>query len=343
MNYWPAEVCNLPECHEPLFDLIEELAQNGRRTAEINYGCRGWTAHHNTDLWRQSAPVGDFGQGDPVWALWPMAGAWLCQHLWEHYLFGGDERFLKEKAYPLMKGAALFCLDWLIPDPQGRLVTAPSTSPEHKFCVPGGGKAAVSAGATMDIALISELFANVIEAASRLGEDKELRTELAAARERLLPLGIDGEGRLKEWAHDLQEEDRHHRHFSHLVGVYPGKLSSARPRRRSLRLRRVRSMPGETRGRAGASPGRSPPGPALATAKGRFASLKTSFAWSIPIGRAAEAASTPTSSAPILHFKSTGISASPRALRRCSCNRTGGDPSLARVCQKGGRMEVSKV
>lgn len=224
MNYWLAEVCNLAECHEPLLDMIEELARTGRRTAHVNYGCRGWTAHHNTDLWRQSAPAGDYGHGDPVWVLWPMAGAWLSLHLWEHYLFNGDVAFLKERAYPVMKEAALFCLDWLVTDSDGFWVTAPSTSPEHKFLLPAGGKAAVSAGATMDIALISELFANVIEVASLLGVDEALRHELTERRKRLLPLGVDGEGRLKEWAHDFHEEDRGHRHLSHLVGVYPGKL-----------------------------------------------------------------------------------------------------------------------
>lgn len=225
MNYWPAEVCNLPECHEPLFDFIEELAENGRRTARVNYGCRGWTAHHNSDLWRQSAPVGNFGKEhwDPVWAIWPMAGPWLCQHLWEHYLFGGDEEFLRTRAYPIMRDAALFCLDWLIPDASGRLVTAPSTSPEHKFRLPGGGLAAVSAGATMDLVLIAELFESVIQAASILGQDGELQEELRRAKERLLPPGVDAEGRLKEWAHDFPEEDRHHRHFSHLVGLFPGR------------------------------------------------------------------------------------------------------------------------
>ena len=227
MNYWPAEVCNLPECHEPLFDLIEQLAANGRRTAQVNYRCRGWTAHHNTDLWCQSAPVGDYGHGDPVWALWPMAGAWLCQHLWEHYLFGGDLDFLRERAYPIMKDAALFCLDWLVPDGRGRLVTAPSTSPEHKFLLEDGRKAAVAKAATMDLALISELFAIVIEAASLLGVDEALRDELKGARERLYPFTIDGDGRLKEWAHDLPEEERHHRHLSHLVGLYPGALFTA--------------------------------------------------------------------------------------------------------------------
>jgi len=224
MNYWPAEVCHLPECHQPLFDLIEELAENGRRTAEIHYGCRGWTAHHNTDLWRQTAPAGDFGHGDPVWTIWPMAGAWLSQHLWEHFLFGGDLDFLRRRAYPLMKEAALFCLDWLVPDDRGYLVTAPSTSPEHKFRLDDGRLAAVTKAATMDLALISELFAIVIEASRLLGVDEELRGELESARRRLHPLTVDEEGRLKEWACDLPEEDRHHRHLSHLVGLYPGSL-----------------------------------------------------------------------------------------------------------------------
>ena len=168
MNYWPAESCALPECHEPLFDLVEELAENGRGTAQVNYGAAGWVAHHNTDLWRQSAPVGD-GNGDPVWANWPMGGAWLCQHLWEHYAFTGDEAYLRERAWPIMAGAARFCLDWLIEDEEGHLITAPSTSPEHMFYTPEGERAAVSAAATMDMAIIWDLFTNCIEAAQVLG------------------------------------------------------------------------------------------------------------------------------------------------------------------------------
>jgi alpha-L-fucosidase 2 len=148
MNYWPAESTNLAECHQPLFDFIADLSISGRRTAEVNYGCRGWTAHHNSDLWRQSAPVGNFGDGNPVWAFWPMAGPWLCQHLWEHYAFSLDETFLLDKAYPIMKEAALFCLDWLIEDGHGRLVTAPSTSPENEFTTPDGQRAAVSMAST---------------------------------------------------------------------------------------------------------------------------------------------------------------------------------------------------
>ncbi|GAE32817.1 putative large secreted protein [Halalkalibacter hemicellulosilyticusJCM 9152] len=120
MNYWPAETCNLEECHEPLFDLIEGISVSGRSTAETHYDCRGWTAHHNLDLWRKTTPA----KGSASWAFWPMAGAWLCRHLWDRYLFGRDEEFLATKAYPIMREAALFCLDWLIEDGEGHLVTS---------------------------------------------------------------------------------------------------------------------------------------------------------------------------------------------------------------------------
>ena len=129
MNYWPAEVANLPECHVPLFSLIESLAEKGHRTAEVNYGAHGWVAHHNTDIWAQTAPVGNYGSGDPMWANWEMGGAWLSTHLWEHYAFGQDKRFLRDQAWPLMTGAVAFCLDWLVEDGRGHLTTAPSTSP----------------------------------------------------------------------------------------------------------------------------------------------------------------------------------------------------------------------
>lgn len=138
MNYWPAEVCNLAELHEPFIGYIGSLAVNGRKTAEVNYGARGWVAHHNSDLWAQTGPAGAYGDGDPIWAFWPMGAVWLTQHLWEHYLFSGDEVFLRETAYPVMKDAALFCLDWLIKNEDGEWITAPSTSPEHKFNAGGG-------------------------------------------------------------------------------------------------------------------------------------------------------------------------------------------------------------
>jgi alpha-L-fucosidase 2 len=247
MNYWPAETANLAECHGPLFDLIGELSVTGARTAATNYGCGGWVAHHNSDLWRQSAPVGEYGRhGDPVWASWPMGGAWLCQHLWEHYLFGGDEAFLRERAYPLMRGSALFCLDWLQEDGSGHLVTAPSTSPENKFVLLDGRVAGVSVAATMDMAIIWELFTSCIAAGELLGEDEALRARLAAARERLLPPQIGAAGQLQEWREDwdLLAPEPQHRHLSHLFGLYPGRQISRRETpalfaaaRRSLELR----------------------------------------------------------------------------------------------------------
>lgn len=225
MNYWPAEVCNLPECHMPLLDMIGNLAEKGAKTAQVNYGTRGWTAHHNSDLWAHTAPVGNYGGGDPSWAYWPMGGVWLTQHLWEHYAFNRDEAYLRTTAYPIMKKAALFALDWLIDDGSGNLTTAPSTSPEHKFRTVEG-IAAVSSGSTMDISLIWELFTNCMEAAERLGTDMEFRKELESARERLQPLQVGKYGQLQEWSEDFEDEDTYHRHTSHLVGVYPGRQLS---------------------------------------------------------------------------------------------------------------------
>lgn len=222
MNYWPAEPTNLAECHAPLLTFIAELSENGRRTAQTNYGAAGWVAHHNADLWRQSAPVGAFGAGDPVWACWPLAGAWLCQHLWEHYAFGGDRAFLAEHAFPLLKGAAEFALDWLV-EHEGWLVTAPATSPENKFTTPDGQHAAVSAATTMDMALLYDLFTNCLDAAELLAVDADFQATLRAARARLYPPRIGKHGQLQEWWQDWDDPDDHHRHTSHLFGLHPGR------------------------------------------------------------------------------------------------------------------------
>lgn len=222
MNMWPAEVTNLAECHEPLFWLIRGLARNGRTTARVNYGCGGWVSHHNADVWCQSAPVGDYGNGDSTWALWPMSGPWLCQHLWQHYEFGGDEAFLRETAYPLMKGAAEFCLDFLIDDGKGRLVTAPSTSPENQFVAPDGQRSAVSMASTMDLELIHDLFTHCIAATKVLKTDDAFRARLEGALARLYPLQIGPDGRLQEWFRPFREAEPHHRHLSHLWALYPG-------------------------------------------------------------------------------------------------------------------------
>ncbi|MEO8428192.1 MAG: glycoside hydrolase family 95 protein [Verrucomicrobiota bacterium] len=243
MNYWPAEVGNLSECHEPLLNYIADLAVNGRKTAAVNYGLPGWVAHHNSDLWRQSAPVGDFNS-DPVWANWAMGGAWLCQHLWEHYAFTGDKVFLKTRAWPLMKGAAEFCLGWLVEDGQGHLVTAPSFSPEQKFIAPDGRKASTSMATTMDMAIVWDLFSNCIEASEVLGLVPDFADKLKIARARLYPPQIGAGGRLQEWFKDFKEEDVHHRHTSHLFGLHPGRQITAHgspdlfaAARRSLEIR----------------------------------------------------------------------------------------------------------
>jgi len=221
MNYWPAETCNLSECHEPLFDLMEGLSVTGAETAKANYGASGWVSHHNVDLWRQSAPVGNYGGGDPKWANWPMSGPWFCAHLWEHYLFTEDKKFL-EHAYPLMKGSAEFCVDWLMEDGRGKLTTCPSFSPENEFRAPDGKSAQTSAGCTMDLALIRELFANCMEASKILGVDAEFRAELAQKRDRLIPYQIGKHGQLQEWSKDFDEPEPGHRHMAHLYPLHPG-------------------------------------------------------------------------------------------------------------------------
>ncbi len=223
MNYWPAETTNLADCHVALFDFIEQLSQNGKKTAAVNYGLTGWVAHHNTDLWRQSAPVGNFGAGDPVWANWPMGGAWLSQHLWEHYAFSRDAEFLRRRAYPVMKGAAEFLLGWLIDDGKGHLATCPSMSPENKFLTAQGKRAGVSMAATMDMAIARDLFANCIEASEALNIDQEFRKKLVDARGRLFPYQTGQHGQLLEWYKDFPEAEPGHRHMSHLFGLHPGR------------------------------------------------------------------------------------------------------------------------
>jgi len=180
-------------------------------------------SHHNSDIWRQSAPVGNYGAGSPVWANYAMSAPWLCQHLWEHYAFGGDLKFLRQTAWPLMRGAAEFCLDWLLDDGAGRLVTMPSASPELGFIAPDGTKGTVTKGATMDLEIIWDLFTNCLEAEKILGVDPAFAVKVAAARAKLLPLQIGARGQLQEWADDFMEQEVHHRHVSHLFGLHPGR------------------------------------------------------------------------------------------------------------------------
>lgn len=218
MNYWPAETTGLAECHEPLFDLVTDLAEAGRATARTYYDAQGWCCHHNVDLWRATNPVG----GDPVWANWPMAGPWLAAHLWDHHLFHGDRAFLADRAYPVMREAARFLTHLLVEDPDGTLVTCPSTSPEHHFRLGDGTLAAVAAGCTMDYWLTAELLDTTVAAARELGVDHDFAAELSLLRARLRRPGVGTDGRLLEWWDDLPEEDPGHRHLSHLYGLYPG-------------------------------------------------------------------------------------------------------------------------
>jgi alpha-L-fucosidase 2 len=216
MNYWPAEVTNLAELHLPLFDYIAQLVPSGQKTARIHYGARGWVAHHLSDVWGRTTPA------DGVQGIWPMGAAWLSQHLWEHYAFGGDREFLARKAYPVMKEAALFMLDFLVADPRGRLVTSPSHSPENTFVTKEGKKSKFTYGATMDLEIVNDLFTSTIAAAERLGVDSAFRMQLQAALRRLAPLQVSPGGRLQEWIEDYQEAEPGHRHVSHLFALHPG-------------------------------------------------------------------------------------------------------------------------
>jgi alpha-L-fucosidase 2 len=243
MNYWPAEATNLSEMHLPLLNWIKGLSITGANTAKEFYRANGWVAHHNSEIWCTSNPVGDIGTGDPVWANWAMGGNWLCQHLWEHYSFSGDKKFLADYAYPLMKGAAMFTLDWLVEDKNGYLVTAPSTTPEHKFIDKDGKPQAVSVATTMDMSIIWDLFTNLIESSQLLKIDKEFRETLIEKRKKLFPFQIGSKGQLQEWYKDFEDGEFQHRHVSHLFGLYPGKQITLNTReffaasKRTLELR----------------------------------------------------------------------------------------------------------
>ena len=221
MNYWVPEICNLAECHIPLFDYMETLVGPGNRTAKSHYGANGWVVHHLSDVWGFTTPA------DGIWGIWPVGAAWLCEHVWEHYLFGGDKDFLIGQGYPLMKGAARFILDFLVEAPEdtplaGKLVTNPSHSPENSFLKPDGTRSLFTYAATMDLEIIHELFTNCIACIDVLEEDAEFRVELVSALERLAPLQISEKtGRLQEWAFDYDEPEPGHRHMSHMYALHP--------------------------------------------------------------------------------------------------------------------------
>jgi len=219
-NYWPAETAALPEMHEAMLDFVDNLSKNGVWTARSFYGVqKGWNSGHNSDIWAMATPVG-FGNENPQWANWTMGGAWLSTHIWEHYLFGRDRDELA-KRYPTLKGAADFCLGWLI-EKDGELLTSPGTSPENSFYAPDGKVYSTDFGCTSDLAIIRECVGDALKAAKVLGIDTDFQKEAEDALKRLRPYKIGEDGRLMEWYHPWKEQDPQHRHQSHLIGLFPG-------------------------------------------------------------------------------------------------------------------------
>ncbi|MCC8071884.1 MAG: glycoside hydrolase family 95 protein [Bacteroidales bacterium] len=220
-NYWPAEVTNLSELHMPLMTFIEALADGGSESAKAYYGVEeGWCLGQNSDIWATTNPVGDNG-GHPSWANWTMGGAWLASHIWEHYLYTADEDFLREY-YPLLKGAAQFCLGWLT-ERDGELITSPGTSPENIFLTPDGYAGATSYGSTADLAMTRQTLMDAAEAAKTLGVDADFQKQVASALKRLHPYKVGAKGNLQEWYYDWEDWEPTHRHQSHLYGLYPGR------------------------------------------------------------------------------------------------------------------------
>lgn len=219
MNYWPSEVTNLTELNEPLFRLIDEVAQTGTVTAREQYGKGGWVLHHNTDIWRVTGGIDRSPSG-----MWMSGGAWVCQHLWQHYLYTGDKEFLR-KVYPTMKGAAQFLDEMLVKEPKtGYLVIAPAVSPENIHPTPAGKKNALTAGTTMDNQLLTDLFSEVAQAAGILGVDADLAKHYTERIKQLAPMQIGRWGQLQEWLYDWDDPNDVHRHVSHLYGLYPSSL-----------------------------------------------------------------------------------------------------------------------
>ncbi len=223
MNYWPAEICNLSECHYPLFDHIQRMREPGRKTARVMYGCRGFVAHYNTDIWGDTAPQDIYIPA----TYWPMGAAWLCLHIWEHYEFTLDTLFLSEH-YETIREAVEFFADFLIEDSQGRLVTSPSVSPENTYILETGEKGCLCAGPSMDSQILHALFACFIKAAELLNKDREFSEQVKRMTDKLPEPQIGKYGQIQEWSEDYEEAEPGHRHISQLFGLYPGKQFSLR-------------------------------------------------------------------------------------------------------------------
>ena len=317
MNYWPAEVCNLSELHQPLFDLIYSLQEPGARTAKAYYDARGWVAHVITNPWGFTSPA-----ESASWGMANSGSAWLCQHLWDHWLFTRDRKFLKW-AYPILNGSARFYADLLIEEPKHHwLVVAPASSPENHFQMADGGQASICMGPTMLQQLVRYLFTACIESSKILGTDQDLRNELVEKRAKLAPTQIGSDGRIMEWLEEYQEPEPHHRHVSHLWGLYPGDEIScaftpelAAAARKSLEVRGDGEWDGRwlTRWLCG-------PGCGTASGPMRWCErhLVRRQVWKFAT-MASGAALIPICSMAVHPFKSTETSVSRRPLRRCCC------------------------
>ncbi|GAA5522140.1 glycoside hydrolase family 95 protein [Aliifodinibius salicampi] len=223
MNYWPADLTNLSETYEPFFNFVESLRERGRETARETYNSRGMVAHHTTDVWHFTDPI-----GRTYWGLWPMGAAWLSMHFWDHYEFTQDKTFLEKRAYPQLKEVSTFFMDYLVVDPKtGHLVTGPSMSPENQYIAPNGEVASLAMGPTMDMQILHELFGATIKSAKLLDTDAAFRDTLQNLKDKLAPVQIGDNGTIMEWNRDFEEEDPGHRHISHLYSLHPGNAINA--------------------------------------------------------------------------------------------------------------------
>ena len=242
MNYWPAEPTNLSDMAEPMFDLIEGIHETGKQTAKDFYGARGSAAHHNTDLWRHSSPVGNQRKDNMVWAFWPMSLGWMARHMYDHFLYTNDLAFLRDRAMPVLRDAALFYCDALADDGHGHLAIFPATSPENTFLYEGN-RVSGAANATMQDAIIKEVFTTYLKGLEILGQTDELSAEISEKLAKIRPYQIGSKGQLLEWTEEYEEAEPHHRHLSHLYPFHPGtQISEKTPElmqavRRSLELR----------------------------------------------------------------------------------------------------------
>lgn len=229
MNYWAAQSCNLQECLQPYFELCERLCENGKKTAKVHYNCRGFVHHHNADYWCSTNPVGlvhgeqTAEEGSATWSFWPMGGAWLTAELYKHYEYNPDKEFLKKTAYPILREAALFLIDWVY-EHDGQYITCPSTSPENRFITEEGKTCCAAVSSAMDLALIREVFTNFEKTCAELNIDDEILPNIKERLAKLTPFGIGSKGQMLEWHKEFEEREPGHRHISHLYGLFPSEL-----------------------------------------------------------------------------------------------------------------------